>query len=76
MTNQIVGVLTMTYPSNSTNERAEAIKTALRACKTPREIENVSTLYREEVQALHENKATRVHAIQIVNLKAYMLNDF
>ncbi len=58
------------------NHRAEIIKNELRACKTRADVEAVSEKYRDEVRALHADPETKVHAIHIVNLKAYILNWF
>ena len=51
------------------------IKRAFRACKTTADVHSVADKYRSEVQAMHKVHETKVFAIQIINLKDYMLND-
>ncbi len=58
------------------NERANLIKAELKECRTRAEVEAVSDKYRDEVRAMHADAATKVYAIHILNLKAYILNDF
>lgn len=53
---------------------AERIKDRLRACKTPDEVNAIADEERANVKALAETD--RVMAIQIANLKAYMLGMF
>jgi len=51
----------------------DTIKDALRACTTAAEVERVSGQYRADVLAMHKDPETRVFAVQIVNMKAYLL---
>jgi hypothetical protein len=55
------------------NKQSEAIKDALRACTTRAEVEAVSGTHRQTVVDLHSNKDTRIYAVHIINLKAYLL---
>ncbi len=57
------------------NPRADHIKQALTACRTPGDIHRVSDQYRAEVQRMHRDPVTRVYAIHVANLKAYLLAD-
>lgn len=52
------------------------IKRALRQCKTAGDVHGVADHYRAKVQALHKMPDTKVFAIQIINLKQYLLQQF
>lgn len=52
---------------------SDAIKQALRDCRTPVELERVADTHRDAVRALYADPDTKTMAIQIANLKAYRL---
>lgn len=52
------------------------IKRALRQCKTAADVHSVADHYRAKVRALHKMPDTKVFAIQILNLKLYLVQQF
>lgn len=54
-------------------ERVAEIKNALRSCKRIVDVNTTADHYRAEVQAMHKDPKTRVFALQIVNLKFFMI---
>lgn len=54
-------------------EKVTEIKSALRSCTRIVDVNTTADHYRAEVQAMHKDPKTRVFALQIANLKFYMI---
>lgn len=54
-------------------DRVTEIKNALRSCKRIVDVNSVADQYREEVKAMHDDPKTRVFALQIINMKFWMI---
>lgn len=56
---------------------ARRIKDAMRKCTSPEELEEVASQERETVRQMHRaGGESETMAIQIINLKAYLIGNF